>query len=298
MFSKNLFLLANCSASEATTGIDKYEKTSPLNQIGLKPMSKITDYLASQPQFSSAGLIPLRLNQRPAGWLECHIAAELLNLSDDWKSHNGTIQLQGDHLATQLHLAAQHLRENRLILGWRNEDYGVYAENTQGCIDFSHPLATLERASFRRFGLVSRAIHINAYYSDGTVCIGKRAKTKGIDPCKLDNMAAGGIPINESICDCAIRELFEEAGVPATIAKNIRLINSIHIQRNESDGTHNEVLYCFDLELPMDFVPYNQDGEVSDFFRLTQNEVIHQLPKMTWDAGRVSAEFLLRQGWK
>jgi 8-oxo-dGTP pyrophosphatase MutT (NUDIX family) len=109
-------------------------------------------------------------------------------------------------------------------------------------------------------------------------------------------MAAGGIPIGENIYDCAIRELFEEAGVPQSIARHAQLMNTIRVQRNETDGTHDEVLYCFDLALPEHFKPQNQDGEVSAFYRFAPNEVIEKITEMTWDAGRVTADFLLRRG--
>ena len=265
------------------------------NYCDLNFKSSIADYLAQQPGFSHEHLTQLMLNQHRAGWLEAHIAEELSKFSHLWKIENNTIALQGNHLALQLQLAAEHLRKLGLILGWRNENYGIYAEDECGNIDLDHALGLLERASFRRFGLVSRAVHINAYYPDGSICLGKRAKTKGIDPNKLDNMAAGGIPFDESIYDCAIRELEEEANVPANLAREIQFINSIHIKRNELDGTHNEIVYCFDLALPEHFVPHNRDGEVAEFFRLNQSDVLAHLAEMTWDAGRVTAEFLLRK---
>lgn len=257
-------------------------------------MPCITDYLRSQVPFSSENLIRLTLQQQAAGWLEPATAQHLLNLSPNWQVHNGLIQLSGETLATELHAAAHYLREQGLIQGWRNERYGVCVENTLGDIDFLHPLCALERASFRRFGLVSRAVHINGYYPDGSLCLGRRAHNKGIDPGKLDNIAAGGIPIGEQIEVCARRELFEEAGVTDEMAKNIQFIKAIRIQRNEIDGTHDEVLYCFDLALPDDFTPLNQDGEVDAFYRLSPDKVMHKLSEMTADAGRVTAEFLLR----
>jgi 8-oxo-dGTP pyrophosphatase MutT (NUDIX family) len=261
-------------------------------------MSRIADYLNSQPTFSSASLIRLHLQGHTAGWLEPASAKALRKLSASWQIRNGMIQLVGDRLASELNSAAQYLHGLGLIKGWRNENYGVCVENDLGEIDFNHPICALERASFRRFGLTSRAVHINAYYPDGSLCLGHRAASKSIDPSRLDNMAAGGIPIDENIYQCALRELFEEAGVPVELAKNSRFIESIRIERNEIDGTHNEVLYCFDLALPEQFEPKNQDGEVAQFYRLKPESVIERLGEMTWDAGRVSAGYLLRHGWK
>jgi 8-oxo-dGTP pyrophosphatase MutT (NUDIX family) len=270
------------------------KKTNSFEPLNLNLISKIEDYLASQPSFCSLKLYPFFINGHQYGWLERTIADELLSSNKQWTQAGDRIELQGENLSAQLQPAALHLHSKGFILGWRHENYGVYADDINA--DFSVALCALERASFRRFGFLSRAVHINAYYPDGAICLGQRSASKSIDPNKLDNMTAGGIPLGESIYDCAIRELAEEAGVTFDIAKNIQFIETIHIRRNESDGTHNEILYCFDLALPEDFKPSNQDGEVAAFFRLDQTEVIKKLKDMTWDAGKVTASFLLRLG--
>ncbi|QZA78990.1 DUF4743 domain-containing protein [Deefgea tanakiae] len=272
------------------------KKTSIFRALELQARTQIEDYLASQPQFSVKGLTPLFINGHQYGWLESCTAAKLLHFSERWIKQDGKVELQGKDIADELQQAARYLQQEGLIGGWRNESYGVYAEDEHGQFDFTNSLCSLERASFRRYGFLSRAVHINAYYPDGTLSLGRRASTKSIDPNLLDNMAAGGIPMGELVLDCAIRELKEEAGVTRDVAKRIEFVETIHIQRNESDGTHNEILYCFDLALPEDFVPCNQDGEVATFYRLDQMDAINSLELMTWDAGRTSASFLLRKG--
>ncbi|MBM9888045.1 MULTISPECIES: NUDIX hydrolase [Deefgea] len=272
------------------------KKTSVQTPIDFYTQLQIEGYLASQPRFTPEGLSPFLINARQYGWLERETIQALQQFSDLWHFSNGQVELRDKHPAEQLQAAAQYLHQQGFILGWRNENYGVYSEDAREESDFKHALCALERASFRRFGFLSRAVHINAYYPDGTLCLGVRANNKSIDPNKLDNMAAGGIPLGESIYDCAIRELAEEAGAPLQIAKFIQFAEIIHTRRNESDGTHNEILYCYDLALPDDFVPHNQDGEVAEFHRLRPSEVIKQLNSMTWDAGAVTSSFILRNG--
>lgn len=257
-------------------------------------LSRIQNYLEQQPIFSTNALTPFFIADQQFGWLEQLTLTELLNFSTEWQFTHKHIELNTPSPSTALQAAALHLQQRGLIQGWRNENYGVFPEGIEVHDNFAHPLCALERASFRRFGLISRAVHINAYYPDGSISLGLRSPSKSIDPNKLDNIAAGGIPIGESAYQCAIRELFEEAGVQAELAQQIQFTERMHIRRNESDGTHNEILYCFDLALPADFEPKNQDGEVAKFYRLKPADVVQQLEQMTWDAGKVTASFLLR----
>jgi 8-oxo-dGTP pyrophosphatase MutT (NUDIX family) len=89
-----------------------------------------------------------------------------------------------------------------------------------------------------------------------------------------------------------LRELQEEAGVPAGLARHAQESGIVHSQRIEADGVHDELLYCFDLLLPDDFVPANQDGEVATFECVSPLEAAHRLPAMTGDAAAVTARWL------
>ncbi len=258
-------------------------------------MPTIAHYLAQQPVFNPAGLLPFYLGSNQLGWVEPEIASILCSQTQDWKINQQTLYLDSPQPAQAMYQAAKILQQQGLIQGWRNEQYGVYAPNSNSAADFTQPLLALERAAFRRFGLLSRAVHINGYYPDGSLCIARRAKTKSIDPDRLDNMAAGGIPLGEDPRDCAIRELFEEAGFKSQFSNTLVLQETILMQRNEIDGTHRELLYCFDLALPADFIPHNQDGEVGAFYRMSPAQAINDLSQMTWDAGVVTARFLQRQ---
>ncbi|SMC23141.1 protein of unknown function [Andreprevotia lacus DSM 23236] len=262
-------------------------------------MDAITAYLASQPVFSTAGLTCFVVAGLPVGWLEATTVDYLL-------AHDPRFALQDQalHLAHEL---AQHERSALLqataeamqlaglIRGWRNERYTCYAADGAGGLDLQHPLFELERAAFRRFGLCSRAVHINGYTADGRLWLGRRAATKSIDPNKRDNLAAGGLPTGETVLGCVIRELWEEAGVPAELACQAVEIEALRTTRNEADGTHDEIIYCFDLLLPDDFTPHNTDGEVAGFSALPASDAAPLLPEFTWDAGLVTARFLLRQ---
>ncbi|QLG87563.1 DUF4743 domain-containing protein [Chitinibacter bivalviorum] len=262
-------------------------------------MNAITSYLDSQPLFSTDGLLRFSINDIPLGWIEPKVAQLLQSFSAHFQSSAQQIELRiaASEIQAQMDAAAMYLRTQGFIKAWRNERYAVHPFHANGELNTEITLFTLERGAFRRFGLCSKAVHINGICTDGSLWLGKRASTKGIDPNRLDNLAAGGIPYQESEFDCVVRELAEEAGIHAELAKQAVFCGELRTQRNEIDGTHDEVLYCYDLLLPDTVVPFNTDGEVAGFQRTSIQAVITLLPSMTWDAGLVTAKLLQKQGY-
>ena len=65
-------------------------------------------------------------------------------------------------------------------------------------------------------------------------------------------------------------------------------------------GFRRDVLYCYDLELPEDFVPQNTDGEVEAFMLLPLAEVaaiVHETDDFKLNCNLVIIDFLIRHGW-
>ncbi|GAA5174891.1 NUDIX domain-containing protein [Niveibacterium umoris] len=241
--------------------------------------------------------LPFEVLGLQLGWVEADIAEWLLARSSAFQRRAGSLTLQVASFAEAgetLRTLAPDMRDAGLIRGWRNEAYTCFAPSADGDLDLARPLFELERAAFRRFGLTSRAVHINGYTASGDMWIGRRAAHKAIDPSLLDNLAAGGISAGETPDACVIRELFEEAGVPEEIATRAVACGAIRTTRCEHDGTHDEVIHCFDLLLPDDFTPANQDGEVSGFQRIARGALPAHLANMTPDAAAVTRDFLRR----
>jgi len=189
--------------------------------------------------------------------------------------------------SAQIQCAAQALRAQGHITGWRDERYRCEVPVGDPCSEFGAELFTLERAAFRFFGLMSRAVHINGLRADGRVWCGRRALHKATDPGRLDNLAAGGLGAGEDLLDCARRELFEEAGVPLALTAGLRSKGALRATRPAPEGIHDEVLHVYELCLPDDFVPVNQDGEVTEFLLLSPSELALRLPEFTLDAAAV-----------
>lgn len=193
----------------------------------------------------------------------------------------------GDSDAWQSAFASlvEALRQAGVIPGWRDERFSV--RTPEGAVWFA-----LERACFRPLGLISHAVHAHAWCANGDTWLGRRAAHKATDPLMLDNLAAGGLSHGETPADCMVRELWEEAGVPPTLAQGIQALEQpLLSERAESDGIHREWLHCYTLNLPDAFTPVNQDGEVDGFIRLDPTALqacIHS-GAMTVDAARCAA---------
>ena len=85
------------------------------------------------------------------------------------------------------------------------------------------PLGAMGRATIHRDKLLHRAVHVLLVNPHGELLLQKRSYRKDRFPRRWDSSAAGHVDADESYQDCAVRELREEVGVEATLAKLGRL---------------------------------------------------------------------------
>ena len=240
------------------------------------------------------------LGDLPLGWLAAGHDDALMHALEGTVLVGGQRNWQATHWqvaqrSQALQAAAQRLHAQGLIRGWRNELYSYWGD-TGGQ---PHPGLPehfrLERAAFRFFGLRSHAVHINGFTPDGRMWCGRRALSKATDPGRLDNLAAGGLPAGETVLDCALRELYEEAGLFESLARQVQPAGHITTARMEAEGWHEETLLVFNLLIPADVQPHNTDGEVSGFECLSLDEVMQRIAARDFseDAACVVAQGLL-----
>jgi 8-oxo-dGTP pyrophosphatase MutT (NUDIX family) len=153
----------------------------------------------------------------------------------------------------------------------------------------------MERAAYRFFGLRSHAVHVNGFTEDGFLWCGRRSLTKPTDPGMLDNIAAGGLPVGESLQLCGVREMAEEAGLSEALALTAVANGQVTTCRSVTRGWHHETLWVYNLVVPADVQPVNQDGEVAEFTLLSPQQVVQAIAakRMTVDASCVIAHALL-----
>jgi 8-oxo-dGTP pyrophosphatase MutT (NUDIX family) len=190
---------------------------------------------------------------------------------------------------------ARTLSEEGALSAWRDERYAVAPRPD------AEPLFELERSAARYFGVHTFAAHANGLVGDPDrwrMWLARRSAAKSIDPGLLDNLVGGGIAAGSGTTATLIKEAFEEAGVPAELARLARSVAWVDICRDRPDGLQRETIYAYDLRLPEDFVPVNQDGEAVGH-RLCEPETVLGIlagDDITGEASLVIVDFLLRRG--
>lgn len=248
--------------------------------------------LQSAARFDASGYVQLLHASGPMGWVQREFARALEDFPDTFQCDADAVRLVS---TARLDAIARALAERGWIAGWRNERYAVHAGAGGDTV------CELERAAFRRFGLLASAAHLNGWMREGSgwkLWIARRSATKPIDPGQLDNLVGGGIAAGSTPWETLIRECAEEAGLPAGLARRALAAGTMRVTRGVSNGLHDEIIHIYDLELPAQFVPQNRDGEVAAFMLLAPSEAAERLERseFTVDAGAVTIDFLWRRG--
>ncbi len=157
---------------------------------------------------------------------------------------------------------------------WRGEDYPVVLRWGEA------PVLKIERAAAPLLGTRGFGVHMNGLVrsADGLkMWVAKRAASKQTAPGKLDHLAAGGQPFGLGVRENLIKEAGEEAGVPAALAARAIATGAVSYRCERPEGLRDDVLFCYDLELPENFTPANTDGEVESFALWPIAEVLERV---------------------
>ena len=180
----------------------------------------------------------------------------------------------------------------------RGEFYPVAAAISE------EPFFQLDRGAISAFGIRAFGVHVNGFirHDNGTIemWIARRARDRMAYPNMLDNMVAGGQPIGLGLKENVIKECAEEADIPATLAAQARPTGAISYTYEAADGLKPDIMFCYDLALPEDFVPRNTDGEVAAFYRLSIGEVakiVESSLEFKFNCNLVIIDFLIRHGF-
>ncbi|SPB17361.1 thiamin pyrophosphokinase-like protein [Caballeronia novacaledonica] len=183
------------------------------------------------------------------------------------------------------------------IPGWRDETYAIRN-------DFdAPPLAFIERAASRFFGTMTYAVHLNGIvkYPDDApqLWIARRSETKATDPGMLDNIVAGGIGWGFELMPTLVKECWEEAGMSAGLAQTAERGRTFHVLQSLPEGTQAEQIFVYDVSLPPDFAPRNQDGEVGEHRLARIEDVARWIEEgeLTVDASLATLDCMLRHQW-
>ena len=245
---------------------------------------------------------PLRIDGEILAWLP-HDTAEILRGFDDvFVVSQDEIRLRGsligfDERSVAVDRVVRALNDIGLIERYRNERYAIATSF------HAEPKFAIDRGAVGRLGMRAYGVHLNGHVGQGDdmqLWVARRADDKATWPGLLDHIAAGGQPIGIGLRDNLIKEAREEAGIPAALASRARSAGHCSFITENRYGIDIGILYSFDLELPADFVPVSEDGEVSSFELWPIPRVIDVLANSTdfvFDSALVVIDFLMRHGF-
>jgi len=251
----------------------------------------------------AADYLPFLLagDPRPLGWVTHGFAARLRDFPEAFDVGAGAVTLPARHgdfeaRSAVLKEVLWKLHSEGEIPKWRGEDYGI-------CRRWGEEvLFKMERAAVPLFGLPAYGIHVNGYVAtpEGPhLWVGRRSAHKTVAPGKLDHLVAGGQPYGLSLMENVVKEAGEEASVPPDLARRARPVGALGYLCAREEGQRNDVLFCYDLELPENFQPRPGDDEVEEFFLWPMAKVLERLKDsddFKFNVALVNLDFALRHG--
>ncbi|MDP2697278.1 DUF4743 domain-containing protein [Thalassospira sp.] len=245
---------------------------------------------------------PFRIGDQVIGALRPDFRAALLAASPDFSfDDDGTCRF-APHINTPtarsaaLAIAADILHQQGVIPRLHGEKFDIRPSLS---VD---PLAQLDRSAMPCFGFRSWGVHMNGFVrKQGGIhmWIAHRAQDKANYPGMLDNMVAGGQPSGLGFLENMIKECAEEAAIPPELSRHLKPVGTVSYLYETSEGLKPDVMVNYDLELPIDFIPDNADGEVGHFELRPIAEVAEIVRtgfEFKFNCALVIIDFLIRHG--
>ncbi|XP_057664778.1 uncharacterized protein LOC130899062 isoform X1 [Diorhabda carinulata] len=252
----------------------------------------------------SAECKPFVIEGYQVGLVRPDVMKQLLRYPEVFSVSSGCVELNPafrdyEERSNRVEKVLKELRAENVFIalkGWRNECYEVRTDFN------SKSLLKMDRSATCLFGIANYGVDINGYVRHPALglCLWfqKRSSTKETWPGKWDNMVGGGLSVGHGILETAYKEAMEEASIPVELLKNVVSAGCVSFYFESERGLFPNTEFVFDLELPLDFVPVNADGEVETFELLTANQCLDKI--MTSDFKTTSApvalDFLIRHG--
>jgi hypothetical protein len=248
------------------------------------------------------GFRPWSIDGRIIGWLRLDVAETLARFPSVFLVDDETVTLQAhldtfDYRSAAIGEVARALLEMGIVQAWRNEAFAVSA------VYGEQPLFRLERAAVPVFGVRAYGVHLNGFVrtAEGIkLWIGRRADNRPIEPGKLDNMVAGGLPYGLDPMSNLVKECAEEAALEEGLARQARPVGAFSYRMLHEGFLRRDTLFIYDLELPASYQPVNTDGEIAEFRLMSLDDVAAILAEsdaFKFNVAPVIIDFLVRHGY-
>ena len=261
----------------------------------------LLDHIRICNSFDLSRFRPFKIERRIMGWVRAEFALKLAQ-----KPELFLVQPHAVTLSPALTTPTQRteaidgflrgLRAEGMFRAWRDERYPVTARFGQ------QPVMEMERAAVASFGLRAYGVHLTGYVRrpDGLhIWVATRAHNKPTYPGMLDNTVAGGQPIGIGLHDNLIKECAEEASIPRKLAEQAKAVSYITYLNQSGPQLKPDIMTCFDLELPEDFTPHANDGEVHSFELWPVRrvfETVRDTTEFKYNCNLVLIDFFVRHG--
>lgn len=269
---------------------------------GQNPLAPFWRHVARCNRVPDEGrLLAFRLGSQRVGWLLPAVARvltffpQLVHFDQSGVALAGRLRSPPARSAALAELGAALVRAG-VAPRLRGELYDLRA------VPGGKVLARLDRGVVPAFGVRAEGVHVNGlvHRADGLqLWVGRRARDKALAPGKLDHVVAGGIPAGLGPEATLVMEAAEEAAIPAGLAATARKVAMIAYAMQVENGIRVDLLHCFDLDLPADFTPRPNDGEVESFRLLPLAEVfalVRDTDEFKFNVNLVLIDLFLRQG--
>jgi 8-oxo-dGTP pyrophosphatase MutT (NUDIX family) len=261
-------------------------------------LTRIADRLGRALAAPAVAYEPLVVASHVVGWVTPERAQRLAHWPQFFRRRDRALELAPSLDTPQarteaIAAIARTLAAEGALSAWRDERYAVAASPGE------EALFELERAAARYFGIHTFAAHANGLTGDEDrwrMWLARRSPVKAIDPGLIDNLVGGGIAAGADAAATLVKEAWEEAGLAKPLSRYAQCAGSVDICRATSDGLQRETIYAYDLWLPADFAPANQDGEAVGHRLYAPEDVLAVLATddITADASLVIVDFLIR----
>jgi len=257
-------------------------------------------HIVSCNNYDPARVVPLFAGRDRVGLLRRDNAAALRRFPDVFAVADDRVNLvaRGDVAAVSRAVDAvvDALVAEKRVPKWRNETFDVAPR-------WGAPAVfRLDRGAVPFFGTRAYGVHLNGYlWERGSLhlWVGRRAPDKRVAPDKLDNLVAGGIGNGHGLQETLLKEGEEEASIPRNLTSDALPAGAVSYRMESELGVRDDVLFVFDLEMPADFVPKNQDGEIAHFElmpALTVLDRVRTSDDFKFNVNLVILDFALRHG--
>lgn len=246
-------------------------------------------------QLPPSGSRPLTIMGRVAGWITPRATRALESLEGvrvepEAVCIEAVVGQRRLPINEVLAEAALLMRDAGCLRAWRNELLDVIGEG--------QTLGKIERAAIRPLGMLTRAVHLNAWTPDGRLWIALRSASKSTDPGLWDTLVGGLAVAGETLDASLLRESEEEAGLtPEQLAQRSDLRVILRMHRRLPEGYQVEDVLVSECVLDESVPMRNQDGEVDEIRAVTVDEAWQMIEAglFTVEAELVVVEGLMRR---